>query len=326
MQKPEDAHLVLVEDEDSIMTVNLWWIKDMGWHRVHGVRSVLELTAYLGDSLRKGDPVDLILMDIVMPEINGIEGTQLVRRQQAFADIPIIMLTSMQDKDILESAFSAGANDYVLKPFDETELRARLRTALRLKEETDQRKAREADLLKLSQALIARQIHTEEALFQDGLTGIYNRRAFDKKLQDEWVSCYIAQKPLAMIMLDIDHFKDCNDKHGHQAGDLVLQAVARALPSPGTGLFAARYGGEEFVILVPGASAREAAEHAEKIRYRIELTKIEVENGADSLAVTASLGVASVMPGDAPAGSVLVAAADAALYRAKEQGRNCVSD
>ena len=114
MDKPEDAHLVLVEDEDSIMTVNLWWIKDMGWTHIHGVRSVLELTAYLSESLRKGDPVDLILMDIVMPEINGIEGTQIVRRQQAFGDIPIIMLTSMQDKDILESAFSTGANDYVL--------------------------------------------------------------------------------------------------------------------------------------------------------------------------------------------------------------------
>lgn len=323
MTQPEEAHLVLVEDEDSIMTVNLWWLKDMGWTRTHGVRSVAELMTYLADSLRQGDPVDLILMDIVMPEVNGIEGTQRVRAQQPFADTPIIMLTSMTDKDILESAFAAGANDYVQKPFNETELRARLRSALRLKHETDRRKDREADLLKLSQALITRQIHSEEALYQDSLTGIYNRRAFDKKLQDEWITCYIAQKPLGLIMLDVDHFKQCNDQHGHLAGDRCLQAVAQALPQPGSGVFSARYGGEEFVMMIPGATLEELQLKADSIRKQIAGTDIAGEAGP--LKVTASLGVATAMPGDAPNGSVLVAEADAALYRAKQQGRNCVS-
>ena len=325
MQKPEDAHLVLVEDEASIMTVNLWWIKDMGWANIHGVPSVAGLLDYLGTSLRQGRPVDLILMDIVMPGINGIEGCQRVRSQQTFADIPIIMLTSMQDKDILESAFAAGANDYVLKPFNETELRARMRSALRLKEETDRRKQREQELLKLSQALIARQLHAEEALFQDALTGIYNRRAFDKKLEDEWLNCYVAHRPLALIMLDIDYFKQCNDKYGHQVGDRCLASVARVLSDSASGLFAARYGGEEFVVLLPGASQHEAELQAEKIRQRIESAALELPELSRPLQVTASLGVACVMPGDEPHPSVLISNADAALYRAKQRGRNCVA-
>lgn len=321
MKKPEEAHLVLVEDEASLMMVNLWWIKDMGWTNIHGVASVSELMGYLASSLRQGKPVDLILMDIVMPEINGIEGTQMVRAQEAFGEIPIIMLTSMTDKDILESAFTAGANDYVIKPFNETELRARMRSALRLKQETDRRMAREQDLLKLSQALIARQIHAEESLFQDELTGIYNRRAFDKKLQDEWINCYVAQKPLALIMIDADHFKQINDQHGHLIGDRCLRAIAQALPDAGTGLFSARYGGEEFVVIVPGESAQSVERLAETIRFAIESCEPEEHK----LKVTASLGVASVMPGDFPDSRSLIAAADEALYRAKSEGRNRVS-
>ncbi len=321
LNQSEAAHVVLVEDEESLMTVNLWWVKEIGWKNIHGVYSVAELMEYLASSLRQGRPVDLILMDIVMPEMNGIEGTQLVRAQEAFSDTPIIMLTSMTDQDILESAFQAGANDYVIKPFNEIELRARMRSALRLKQETDRRKEREKDLLKLSQALIARQIHAEESLFQDTLTGIYNRRAFDKKLQDEWISCYIAQKPLALIMLDVDHFKQCNDQFGHLAGDECLKLIARALPGPETGFFSARYGGEEFVVIVPGESLQGVEQQAEAIRYQIESSQPDDQR----IKLTASLGVASLMPGDYPDSSSLIAAADEALYRAKSAGRNCVS-
>lgn len=324
MFQPESAHLVLVEDEESLMMVNLWWIKDMGWPKVHGVASVAELMDYLTASLRQGEPVDLVLMDIVMPEVNGIEGTQLVRKQTAFADLPIIMLTSMKDKDILESAFAAGANDYVIKPFDETELRARIRSALRLKYEVEQRKQREAELMQLSQALISRQIHAESALYQDQLTGIHNRRAFDKKLQDEWIDCYIHQKPLCLIMLDVDHFKQYNDLYGHLVGDKCLQAIARALPESGAGAFSARFGGEEFVVLLPGADAHKGALAAEGIRRRIETLKVSELGEAFAHQLSASLGVASVKPGECPDSQLLLELADMAMYQAKEKGRNQV--
>lgn len=318
-------HIVLVDDEPALLALHLRLIQAMEIGEVKGVDSVDALMQYLAHSLKQGQAVDLILMDIMMPGTDGIEGCRLVHSQQAFQDIPIIMLTSMRDAHILESAFEQGAMDYVLKPFDEIELRARLRSALRLKAEIERRKARERDLLDLSQALIGKQIKTEETLYHDALTGIYNRRAFDKKLHDEWINCYVLQKCLALILFDIDFFKDYNDRNGHLAGDQCLQAVARSLPENNSGGFSARFGGEEFVVLLPGARLDEATARAEAIRTRIESLMLPHSGSRVGPYVTVSLGVSALNPAEYPKSDVLIQRADEAMYRAKQAGRNRVS-
>lgn len=325
MSAPLLPRIVLVDDEPALLALHQRLIQAMEIGEVTGVASVDALLQHLDHSLKQGQPADLILMDIMMPGTNGIEGCRLVHSQQAFQDIPIIMLTSMRDTHILESAFEEGAMDYVLKPFDEVELRARLRSALRLKAEIERRKARERDLLNLSQALISKQIKTEETLYHDALTGIYNRRAFDKKLNDEWINCYVLQKSLALILLDIDFFKDYNDRNGHLAGDHCLQSVARKLPENSTGAFSARFGGEEFVVLLPGATVEEALERAEAIRTRIEGLMLAHSSSRVGPYVTVSLGVSALHPAEYPKSDVLIQRADEAMYRAKQQGRNRVS-
>lgn len=322
---PENAHLVLVDDEPQLLEVNLWLLKEMGWINIHGVSSVKELVAYLEQSLRQENPVDLVLMDVVMPEMNGIDGTKLLRQTPTFADTAIIMLTSMKDKTILESAFEAGATDYVLKPFDEIELRARIRNALRLKLEIQSRKQSEAELLQLSQSLISKQIQIESTLYQDQLTGIYNRRAFDKKLEDEWLNCYIHQKPLSLIMVDVDHFKNINDLYGHLRGDQVLQAVSQTLLHKESDSFVARYGGEEFMILLAGIDQHESILIAEDLRQSIENLKVVQLDVDLDQALSASFGVATVLPGECPDSQLLLEMVDAAMYNAKNNGRNQVA-
>ncbi|HEY9841048.1 MAG TPA: diguanylate cyclase [Candidatus Obscuribacterales bacterium] len=317
-------HLVLVDDDDDIRQLNVCAIEGLDLGRVTGVDSVRALLAYLEQSLIKGDPVDLILMDIMMPEVNGIEGCQKVHELQAFRDIPIVMLTSMRDEDKLEQAFNAGATDYIIKPFSLVELRARVRSALRLKQEMDRRREHEHELLELTRSLIDRQAQSERTTYLDAVTGIYNRRAFDKKLHDEWLNCYSLHKPLAMILLDIDFFKRFNDCYGHPAGDRCLQAVASCLPQPETGIFSARYGGEEFALILPGYELEPARDLAEQTRRRVEKLEIShVESDASSY-VTISLGIACGKPHELNNSTQLVEEADQAMYRAKAQGRNKV--
>lgn len=317
-------HLVLVDDDDAIRQLNLCAIESLDLGSVGSVASVAELMTYLELSWFRGQPVDLILMDIMMPEVDGIEGCRQVLAQQAFAEIPIVMLTSIRDDAKLEEAFNAGAIDYISKPFSIVELRARLRSVLRLKQEMDRRREHEQELLELTQSLIQRQAQSERATYLDSLTGSYNRRAFDKKLHDEWLNCYSLRKPLGIIMMDIDYFKRYNDAYGHQVGDQCLQAVAACLPGAESGLFSARYGGEEFAVILPGADLDEVKLIAEQIRIRVEELRLSHVESEVSPWVTVSLGAASGYPGEIADSSHILRQADQALYRAKAQGRNQV--
>lgn len=174
--------------------------------------------------------------------------------------------------------------------------------------------------------LMTQQAQLQSMVFLDGLTGIANRRHFDEALRREWAHCQRIQSPVSLLMLDLDHFKLLNDHYGHQAGDLCLQQVAQVLQA---GLYrphdlAARYGGEEFVCLLPECDLEDARIKAERIRMAIEALAIPNVTASDKGMLTASIGLACCIPQGEDAAEVLVALADAALYRAKDNGRNCV--
>lgn len=270
--------------------------------------------------------IDLILMDVIMPDMDGIEACRLIKANRCLKDIPVIVITASDITETLERAFTAGAMDFITKPVKPLELKARVLSALKIKYEIDQRKAREAELVKVLEELENANRELSRLSSLDGLTGIANRRHFEQIYDMEWRRAARTGSELSVLFLDLDFFKYYNDTYGHQEGDDCLKQVAaaasRVLKRPGDLL--ARYGGEEFVVILPETSIAGAAEVAEAIRKAIERCNIPHSASPVAPHVTVSVGVAGgrVTQEDKP--SDFVARADKALYEAKHSGRNRV--
>lgn len=253
--------------------------------------------------LRQERP-DLMLLDLDLPGLNGLELCRKIKDEQELTAIPVVFLTGTVDVNTKVQAFDAGAIDYITKPFDGVELRARVRAALRTK--------RFQDLLATRAQL-------------DALTGLWNRAHFDQRLAEEVAVSQRHGRPVSLIMLDIDHFKRLNDTYGHPFGDLVLRRIANLLAGCLRQTeIACRYGGEEFGIILRETDHAGAIIAAERIRGTIEA--LELRFDTLTVRVTASLGVSSnehLESNFSP--SQLLLAADECLYLAKQQGRNRVA-
>jgi diguanylate cyclase (GGDEF)-like protein len=262
---------------------------------------------------------DLILMDLLMPEVDGLAACRQIKGCARFADVPLIMVTAEDSAGCLKDAFDAGAMDYVKKPLNRVELAARVKSALRLKQETDCRKARERELVELAEKL--RRLSTV-----DGLTGVANRRSFDEELTRVWRRAQRESSPVSLAMIDVDQFKSYNDHYGHLAGDDCLRQVAVLLQQTVKRPFdlVARYGGEEFAVLLPDTDVPGAQKLAEEMRASVESLTIPHAASTVSARVTMSCGVATILPAAGSEPASLVAASDACLYQAKRAGRNRV--
>ena len=257
------------------------------------------------DLVNHSEKPDLIVLDVMMPEMDGYEVCRHLKSTEETKDIPVIFLTSKDEISDEERGLNLGAVDYITRPFSPLIVRARVRNHIALKQKTD--------LLESLASL-------------DGLTGIPNRRRFDETLETEWKRALRGGTALAVIMADIDFFKAYNDHYGHGAGDQCLKAVAQALsgalgrPSD----ILARYGGEEFAAVMPdtgGHGARQLAEHC-----CASVAALGLPHGFSGAAdhVTISAGYAALQPAPGQAPKELVEMADKMLYQAKEQGRNRV--
>lgn len=239
------------------------------------------------------------------------------------------MVTAHGDSKILKKAFAAGASDFIKKPINKIEFTARIKSAVKLRNEIKERLKREKELLELSAKLKKVNKKLEKIALQDGLTGIANRRLFDKTIKDEFKRAKRNNDDLALIMADIDNFKAYNDTYGHQEGDLCLKKVAGVLEENAQRAsdLAARYGGEEFALIMPDTDLTGAVKVAERIRKQILALEIEHENSQTSDYVTLSFGVSRIKnigEIDDKLIKEFIETADAALYQAKENGRNKV--
>ena len=274
--------------------------------------------------------VDLVLLDIHLPGKDGIEGCRELKQNEQFHDVPVIIISGLDQVDNLESAFAAGAIDYLTKPPSRLELKVRVSSALKLKGEIDQRKARERELLELTARL--KEMNNELKLLstRDGLTGVANRHAGNDFLSREWPRAIREQNYFSVIMLDIDYFKLYNDSHGHLQGDECLKKVAhtlrRGIHRPADLLV--RYGGEEFIVYLPDTKREGALIVAIAMKSEVEAMQLHHGSSKASPYVTVSIGIASTIPDMDKSVEVLIDSADRALYRAKQEGRNrvCIAD
>lgn len=256
------------------------------------------------------NPVDLILCDLMMPGIDGFKFLSLKQSKPEYNEVPVIMLTGEEDVRAKVRGLEAGASDYLTKPFHDEELVARVRVHLKIKTLQDELREKNLKLEALTRT--------------DELTGVNNRRFFMETLRAEYLRSERYRTPLVYVMVDIDHFKRINDTHGHLMGDRALVAVANTLQKAVRMQdVLGRYGGEEFAIIMPHTD-REGGEMAvERCRKQIEQNTVTLDNSIE-LTVTASVGVVCYPRDDVRRLEDLIALADAALYRAKDAGRNRV--
>ena len=321
-------HRILIVDDSPVAALQLEHCLAKSGHDLLDVvddarkalRLLAETCAPAADGAPSCQPFDLVLMDINLPGLDGITATRMIKADPHLQDIPVILISASDEKDVLEDGFNAGAIDFLTKPINLMELRARVKAALRLKEETDRRKAREQELQALKDKF-------ELLSNLDGLTHIANRRRFDKAYAVEWLRARRDQRPLSILMIDIDHFKKYNDTYGHLQGDSCLRAVARAVAGsmhrPAD--LAARFGGEEFVALLPNTDASGALAIARQVQQLVEELELEHASSGVSPLVTVSVGVACALPGQDMDPDALIHAADTALYTAKNTGRNRIA-
>ncbi len=245
---------------------------------------------------------DLVLLDVVMDDIDGHEVCRLLKADPLTSAIPIIFITSQSQEADEVMALQLGAVDFITKPINPMIVNARVSTHLTLK--------LQGDLLRASALL-------------DGLTGVGNRRKFDEDLLRDWRYTARKKEPLSIVMLDVDYFKRYNDQYGHQAGDVCLKSVARAISEALRRPYdsVARYGGEEFACLLPSTDLRGATVLAETIQACIRALGIEHAASDVAPVLTVSIGVASAMPTPSANPHDLIETADKQLYQAKRSGR-----
>ncbi len=266
--------------------------------------------------------VELILMDIVMPGVDGVEACRRIKATERYRDVPIIMVTALEQSAHLREAFLAGATDYVVHPVDGKVLQSRVNSALAVRNVIFEYREREKEWKLQASNLESRNRRLEEIAGHDPLTGIANRRRLEAVLDREWLRNLRSMTPVSLLMIDIDHFKRANDSQGHLFGDRCLRDVAQALVTAvrRAGDLVGRFGGEEFAVLLPAVPEDGARVVGETVRQAVRSLAIQV----DGHPLTISVGVATIVPTNQSSPFDLLEHADKALYAAKDAGRDRV--
>lgn len=322
--------ILIIDDVPVTRKIIQSFLEDGGYTETIQAESAEDAFKILGlyaDSDKTDPPhIDLILMDIVLQGVDGIEACRMIKNHQRSANIPIVILTAYSSSEHIETAFKAGAIDFLPKPVNKLELHARVRSILHFKSEVDRLREREQHLVETTMKLERANVLLERLSNSDGLTGIPNRRYFDYMFKKLMASATRLAIPISLLMMDIDNFKLYNDTYGHLAGDDCLKLISGAIHDTikRESDFIARYGGEEFAIVLFGVESNVAATLAENIREHVFGLKIPHSSSTVSKWVTVSIGVVSCVPEPSVVPDNMIDWADKALYTAKSHGKNQV--
>lgn len=298
--------ILLVEDDKLQAQTTKDYLESIGYDVIQAEDGKTAL------KIAKTQPIDIILLDIILPDINGYELCRWLKLNQDTKSIPIIMLTVKDSTMNKVEGLQAGADDYLAKPYHETELNARIYASLRTKSLQDELKEKNRQL----EEILAK---VEILAITDPLTSIPNRRHFEVTIEKEFNKTVRYKTPTSCIMIDIDHFKSINDEYGHRVGDIVLKEIANLIKNCLRKVdTVARWGGEEFVILLPGITKEKAYNAALRIKESIQKYKFsDVQKP-----ITISIGISGIPNPLIDSSEKLIDAADNALYEAKAKGRD----
>jgi diguanylate cyclase (GGDEF)-like protein len=299
--EPGGVRIAVVDDDRLTREYLAGLLSGHGYH-VTAVESAQKLL----DLHRRGQ-VDLVLLDVVMEGLSGVDCCRLLKAQQQDVFVPVILVTVRNDPDSRIEGLRIGADDYITKPFDARELLARVEAMLRIKRSHDELSAARDRMARLA--------------VQDDLTGLYNVRYLHLRLAEEFKRAERHRDPLALALIDVDHFKSVNDCYGHEAGDAVLREVgARLRKSVREIDVVTRYGGEEFVVLLPKTHLAGALVVADRIASSLRASPFDA--AGRPIAISASIGLSLFPSRGVHSKEALLRSADRALYRAKEEGRD----
>ena len=329
MPELSESNILIVDDEQMNREILYRHLRNLGYRNIDSAENGL-----IALDIVASKSIDLILLDMMMPVMNGLEMLTFLKKNERSRSIPVIIVSALDEKEMEMTCIQTGAEDYLTKPYDRFLLKARVSACLEKKSLYDREYLNKQKLEAAYQELAMAYHQLEvvknelEALSNcDGLTGIANRRYFDKVLEREWNAARREHKSISLILFDIDYFKKYNDTYGHLAGDdclcRVVTAAVEVIQRPRDTL--ARYGGEEFAVILPDTDVSGVSFCAEKIRVAIENLHINHCSSPIYPYVTTSLGTSTISPHlQVSTPQQLIKEADLALYQAKKEGRNCV--
>ena len=300
------AKVLLVEDDPVQASATKEILKKVGYEILWAEDGINAI------KLVKTEKPDIVLLDVILPGMDGYEVCRWLKLEESTKGIPVIMLTVKKELADKISGLQIGADDYLPKPYNELELNARIYASLRTKALQDELRLKNKQLEELLDKV-------NYMAITDALTGLYNRRRFHDVLVSEFERAKRYSTPFSLVMLDIDHFKKINDSYGHDVGDTVLKEVSAILMKSIREIdTAARYGGEEFMVILPSTDKVKAHVVAERMRQTVENCEF---TGVDRK-ITVSIGIAGMPDSKVEREDRLIRCADFALYRAKQLGRN----
>ncbi len=298
--------ILLVEDDKLQAKTTKEYLEKAG-HEIVGVEN-----GKAAIKSAKTSSFDLIVLDLVLPDLDGNEVCRWLKSNKDTQDIPIIILSARDSTREKVYGLEAGADDYLPKPYDASELKARIYACLRTKVLQDELREKNRQLEEVLSQM-------ETLAMTDQLTGLFNRRFFESIIEKEFSKTVRYKHPMSCLMIDIDHFKRINDEYGHHAGDQVLKEISQVMKN----CFreadtVARWGGEEFIILLPETTKENALQVASRLLISVSTFKFSSLPGG----ITVSIGLASIPEPAVDTSEKLIAASDRALYEAKTKGRN----